>query len=77
MGHCEGCNKVIETCMTDCRRLISTQAVTATGENKVPNKPVAKPAQLLVMLCKYFCVHRPRKQSISKEMNNDNALKFA
>ena len=40
-------------------------------------KAVAKPARLLVMLCKYFCVHRPRKQSISKEMNNDNALKFA
>ena len=38
---------------------------------------VAKPARLLVMLCKYFCVHRPRKQSISKEMNNDNDLKFA
>ena len=38
---------------------------------------VAKPAQLLVMLCKYFCVHGPRKQSISKEMNNDNDLKFA
>ncbi len=31
----------------------------------------------LVMLCKYFCVHRPRKQSISKEMNNDNDLEFA
>ncbi len=39
--------------------------------------PVAKPARLLVMLCKYFCVNRPRKQSISKEMNNDNDLKFA
>ncbi len=39
--------------------------------------PVAKPARLLVMLCKYFCVHGPRKQSISKEMNNDNDLKFA
>ena len=38
--------------------------------------PVAKPARLLVMLCKYFCVHGPRKQSISKEMNNDD-LKFA
>ena len=33
---------------------------------------VAKPARLLVMLRKYFCVHGPRKQSISKEMNNDN-----
>jgi hypothetical protein len=29
----------------------------------------------LVMLCKYFRVHRPWKQSISKEMNDD--LKFA
>ena len=38
---------------------------------------MAKPARLLVMLCKYFCVHRPRKQSISKEMNIDNDLKFA
>ncbi len=38
---------------------------------------VAKPARLLVMLCKYFCVHGPRKQSISKQMNNDNDLKFA
>ena len=38
---------------------------------------VAKPARLLVMLCKYFCVHRPRKQSISKEMNNVNDLEFA
>ena len=37
--------------------------------------PVAKPARLLVMLCKYFWVHGPRKQSISKEMNNDNDLK--
>ncbi len=40
-------------------------------------KAVAKPARLLVMLCKYLCVHGPRKQSISKEMNNDNDLKFA
>ncbi len=39
--------------------------------------PVAKPARRLVMLCKYFCVHGPRKQSISKEVNNDNDLKFA
>jgi hypothetical protein len=28
----------------------------------------------LVMLCKSFRVHRPWKQSISKEMNNDNDL---
>ena len=25
----------------------------------------------LVMLCKFFCVYRPYKESISKEMNND------
>jgi hypothetical protein len=31
----------------------------------------------LVMLCKYFRVHKPWKQSISKEMNNDNDWKFA
>jgi hypothetical protein len=30
----------------------------------------------LVMLCKYFGVHSPRKQSISKEINNDNVLIF-
>ena len=28
----------------------------------------------LVMLCKFFCVYRPYKESISKEMNNDNDL---
>ena len=26
------------------------------------------------MLCKFFCVYRPYKESISKEMNNDNDL---
>ena len=43
----------------------------------IDKQTVAKPARLLVMLCKYFCVHRLRKQSISKEINNDNDLKFA
>ena len=28
----------------------------------------------LVMLCKFFCVYRLQKESISKEMNNDNDL---
>ena len=28
----------------------------------------------LVVLCKFFCVYRPYKESISKEMNNDNDL---
>ena len=28
----------------------------------------------LVMLCKFFCVYRPYKESISKKMNNDNDL---
>ena len=26
------------------------------------------------MLCKFFCVYRPYKESISTEMNNDNDL---
>ena len=47
------------------------------SQDKYTIASVAKPARLLVMLCKYFCVHGPRKQSISKEMNNDNDLKFA
>ena len=34
--------------------------------------PVAKSARHLVMLCKFFCVYRPYKESISKEMNNDD-----
>ena len=36
--------------------------------------PVAKPARQFVMLRKFFCVYRPYKESISKEMNNDNDL---
>ena len=24
--------------------------------------------------CKFFCVYRPYKESISKEMNNDNGI---
>ena len=28
----------------------------------------------LVVLCKFFCVYKPYKESISKEMNNDNDL---
>ena len=39
-------------------------------------RAVAKPADNLVMLCKFFCVYRPYKESISKEMNNDNDLNF-
>ena len=31
----------------------------------------------LVVLRKYFCVHKVQKQSNSKEMNNDHDLKFA
>ena len=37
---------------------------------------VAKPARHLVMKnkFKFFCVYRPYKESISKEMKNDNDL---
>ena len=31
---------------------------------------VANPAQHLAMLCKFLCLYRPYKESISKEMNN-------
>ena len=40
-------------------------------------RPVAKPARFLVMLCKHFCVQRPQKQWICKEINNSNRSKFA
>ena len=35
---------------------------------------MAKPARHLVMQMQIFCVYRPYKESISKEMNNDNDL---
>ena len=37
---------------------------------------VAKPARQFgyATVCKFFCVYRPYKESISKEMNNDNDL---
>ena len=35
---------------------------------------MAKPAQHLVMQMHIFCVYRPYKEPISKEMNNDNDL---
>ena len=35
---------------------------------------VAKPARHLVMQMQFFCVYRPYKEPISKEMNNDNNL---
>ena len=33
---------------------------------------VAKPADIWSCKCKFFCVYRPYKESISKEMNNDD-----
>ena len=37
-------------------------------------RPVAKPARHLVMQMHFFCVCKPYKESISKELNNDNDL---
>ena len=50
-----------------------------TGSRKKRN-PTLMPYQWrsqpdnLVTLCKFFCLYRPCKESISKEMNNDNDL---
>ena len=35
---------------------------------------VAKPVRHLVMQMQFFCVYRPYKELVSKEMNNDNDL---
>ena len=63
--------KEFETLTVEITKLIRANR---TVEGKRIN-PVAKPArQFGHMLCKFFCVYRPYKESISKEMNNDNDL---
>ena len=44
-------------------------ATTIVGDNQWQSQP-----DNFVMLCKFLCVYRPYKQSISKEINNDNDL---
>ena len=44
------------------------------GCSSICSRSAAKPADIWSCKCKFFCVYRPYKEPISKEMNNDNHL---
>ena len=48
-----------------------------TGEKNYHFRAVAKPDRQFFMLCKFFCVYRLQKESISKEMNDNDQICIA
>ena len=68
------CVRIVNEFITNIlgRRLVRNyQGVWQLSEPE-QSEAVAKPARNLVILCKFFCVHRPYKELVSKEMNNDD-----